>query len=558
MLYHTTESDTGTTYYEANEEAAYFLLRSGKVLDIVQKRYGKDAKDVVQNLFLLGHAKVGDLVDAYKLKKSHATAQVNGTQASGPALPVNLDGILKRLLDDGIVEPLVTGMFRSPSDAYNEAERDILRSTNSAAGGSKTGKAAMELLRDVNRTLERHREQRSWKGGSMKRYHNGILPGSEKRRKLVNGSAATAGLDHFEDDVVLDRDLVVRVNYEKCTVALRSEALVSAAASEFGVIPAQVYGGLLCVLEDKITVCKSGNEDEADDDDAEPNSCTSTRLGSVLSSDINVFKGIGHVPEEWQKLKPGEIPSQSSSKRKRGYESPDASDDDIVVRNPRTNGVNGAGAESRQTRLTRIKDQLSLISIDRQDLLKRLSNDGLGEFTVPFRQATAFMRQNELDTYIAAAFGKEGLRLSHVLRKYGKLDEKQIQKLALMKQGEVRKTLVRMQMAGFADIQEVPKDAMRTPNRMIFLWWFDTERIYKLLLDIICKTMCRCFEVLETERYKARDVLASASRTDVANNEAEMLTMESMTQLTTFRDKEQRLTAQINRLDELVGIFRDF
>lgn len=555
LIYHNTELDTGVTYYEANEDAAYFLLRSGRILQIIETRYGKDAKDVVQNLLLLGHAKVGDLVDAYQSKTIVTNGQTNGTtngvNGTESSAKFNLDGILKRLLDDGFVEPLVKSMFRSPADTYLEAERDITRSAGAAAtaGASKAGKTADLLKHDVERTVETARRQRSWKEGNLKRYEKNIVPASEKRRKLANGRAAAAGPGEFENDVVLDRDLVVRVNFERCTVALRTEALAAAAESEFGTIPSQIYGSLLQILEDKIPRCKSAEED-VNDDDIAGKSVTVSQLSSSLSSDINVSQGIGMVPSEWAKLKPGEIPPQASNgKRKRGYESPEDSDGDVVSID---------ATADRQSRMSRVKDHLSLISVDRQDLLKRVSNDGLGEFIVPFKEATAFLREVELDTYIAATFGKVGLRLSHVLRKFGKLDEKQIQKIALMKQGEVRKTLIRMEMAGFADIQEVPKDAMRTPNRTIFLWWFDTERVSVQLLDNICKTICRCLEVLETERYKARDIIALSKRTDVAENEVEALGFDHLELLTNFRVKEERLTAQINRLDQLVGTFKDF
>ena len=552
LLYHNTELDTGATYYEANEDAAYFLLRSGRILQIIETRYGKNAKDVVQNLLLLGHAKVGDLAEAYQSKTKLTNRHTNGAvHGSGESTSVNLDGILKRLLDDGFVEPLVKNMFKSPSDLYLEAEREITRGAGAAAsaGASKAGKAADQLRHDIESSLEKARQQRSWNDGNLKRYDQGAIPSSEKRRKLANGRAVAPGPDVFEDDVLLNRDLVVRVNFERCTVALRTEALAAAAESEFGPIPSQVYGSLLQILEDRIRRCRS-KEEEKDDEDTTGKTVTVSQLSNVLSSSINVSQGIGMVPSEWAKLKPGEIPTQATNgKRKRGYESPEDSDGDVVA-------MDATG--DRQSRMSRVKDHLSLISVDRQNLLKRLSNDGLGEFTVPFREATAFLREVELDTYIAATFGKVGLRLSHVLRKFGKLDEKQIQKVALMKQGEVRKTLIKMQMAGFADIQEVPKDALRTPNRMIFLWWFDTERVSVQVLDNICKAICRCLEVLEAERYKARDIIALANRTDVAANEIEALTHVHMEQLTAYRTKEERLTAQINRLDQLVGIFKDF
>lgn len=345
-------------------------------------------------------------------------------------------------------------------------------------------------------------------------------------------------------------------------MSLRTHALVAVAENDIGEVTSQVYGELLRLLEDKIPRCRPDSDDNTfDEDDAASPTITTSTLAQALSADINVAKGIGQASANKMLNAAG----NSNGKRKREHDESDESEDDVVASGSRSTKVKfdvqpsaKSAPENRQARLTQLKDHLLLLTGHNHNILKKLSNDGLGEFTVPFKSATEYMREHELDTYIASAFGKEGLRISHVLRKHGKLDEKQIQKIALMKQGEVRKTLVRMQMAGFADVQEVPKDTLRTPSRTIFLWWFDTERITNLMLDIIYKAIARCLEVLETERYKERVVLALANRTDVRGNEHEMLPEEHLIKLNTYIEKEDRLTTQINRLDQLVGIFKEF
>lgn len=579
LLYHNTERESGITYYEANEDAAYFLLRSGRILEIVQERYGADARAVVQNLLLLGHTRIADLAEAYesetKLPNGHNNGangnEMNGIEMNGghdganghvdgKKKSVNLDGILARLLDDGFVEPLVESMFRSPTDAYNEAEKAELR--RAEFGDVKAAKSA-DAKRNIAKTLEKAREDRSWRSGTMKRYMTGgHMNGGDKRRKLANGKSSTNGSGAFDEDIRLDPNLVVRVNYERCTVALRTQALTEVAANDIGEVTAQIYGELLRVLEDSTPRCRSDLDDDTEEDDATAPTVTTSILAQVISNDVNVARGIGQASSN----KIGATSTESPDKRrKRAHESSDESEDDVVTSRSRSSKVkfdveapSRSTTENRQARVTQIKDHLLLLTAHNHNLLKKLSNDGLGEFTVQFKRASEYMRESELDTYIASAFGKEGLRISHVLRKHGKLDEKQIQKIALMKQGEVRKTLVRMEMAGFADIQEVPKDALRTPSRTIFLWWFDTERVVSLLLDTIYKAICRCLEVLEVERYKARNVLALADRTDVSGHEYEMLTEDHLLKLNNYREKEERLTTQMNRLDQLVGIFKEF
>ncbi|KFY09327.1 hypothetical protein V492_05529 [Pseudogymnoascus sp. VKM F-4246] len=581
LLFHNTEQESGATFYEANEDSAYFLLRSGRILETVEERYGVDARDVVQNLLLLGHTKVADLAEAYESKNKTVNGHTNGANGANGATvdgngmngtsngtnghhddkksAINLDGILARLLDDGFVEPVVESMFRSPKDAYNQAEKEAISSSDS--GASKSAKATLELKRIVTGTLQKQYEERSWRHGNMKRYMPGGHPkGADKRRKLASGKPAVLGSGSYDEEIKLDRELVVRINYERFTVALRTQALTDVAKNDIGDVTSQVYGELLRLLEDKVPRCRgnSGDEDDEENDTGSSTITTST-LAQALSGDINIGSGIGQAAGN----KISSATDGANGTRKRRSESSD--EEDVVTSKSRATKVKfdvqasaKQSPENHQARITQLKDHLLLLTGHNHDLLKKLSNDGLGEFTVPFKKATEYMRENELDTYLASAFGKEGLRISHILRKHGKLDEKQVQKIALMRQGEVRKTLVRMQMAGFADIQEVPRDTLRTPSRTIFLWWFDTERITNLVVDRIYKTIARCLQVLETERYKERVVLALADRSDVKGNEHEMLPEDHLVKLSAFNEKEDRLTTQINRLDQLVGIFKEF
>lgn len=225
LLFHNTEQESGSTFYEANEDSAYFLLRSGRILEIVEERYGVDARDVVQNLLLLGHTKVADLAEAYESKNKTANGHTNGANGAtvdghgvnGPSNGVNgtnghhddqkpalnLDGILARLLDDGFVEPVVESMFRSPKDAYNQAEKEAISSSDS--GTSKSAKATLELKRIVTGTLQKQYEERSWRHGNMKRYMPGGNPkGADKRRKLASGKPAALGAGSYDEEIKLD------------------------------------------------------------------------------------------------------------------------------------------------------------------------------------------------------------------------------------------------------------------------------------------------------------------------------------------------------------------
>jgi DNA-directed RNA polymerase III subunit RPC3 len=216
-------------------------------------------------------------------------------------------------------------------------------------------------------------------------------------------------------------------------------------------------------------------------------------------------------------------------------------------------------AESRENRMLQVKNHLLLLAADDCGFLRKCGSRGLGEWTVDFEGMTQYLQEVEMDTMLLESFGKVGHRLARMMRKLGKLDEKQLPNLALVKQKDVRTKLAEMQMAGVVDIQEVPRDSGRTTSRTIFLWYFDVERVSTILLDSIYKNMSRCFQRLDIERRRVQDVLTLTERTDLLDEQPEKyMVPEQLNVLHEIEDKEESLLGHISRLDELVAIFRDY
>lgn len=145
LAYWTVSADDNTTLYEANQETSFALVRAGKYVKFTEDRHGDFAGGLISNLLLLGHARVGDLAQAYRLalpntmrsqepaqglpdsnspiipKAKQANSEAN---KNGPTLD-SLHLTLWDLLKTGLISAVNESHFRSDADNRIEAEREI-------------------------------------------------------------------------------------------------------------------------------------------------------------------------------------------------------------------------------------------------------------------------------------------------------------------------------------------------------------------------------------------------------------------------------------------------
>jgi DNA-directed RNA polymerase III subunit RPC3 len=389
------------------------------------------------------------------------------------------------------------------------------------------------------------------------------------------------------------RDLIIRVNYEKCTVALRNERLIALASHDIGATTARVYAELLRLLEKRVSRCQlNPSVDDTEESPDELPSATTITLTQALSKSVNVSRGIAktddskvdisHVEATQRKRKRplgdaeafeinmdddeahnnGNIPEVDQDSDSHGEDDFDPDPVHTIqpsIRQPKvTFQTNPPSLEDQQNRMAQTNSHLLLLAEHSPSFVTKCGNGGRGEWTVDFARLVDYLQQIELDTFVLQTFGRRGHRIARILREKGKLDEKQIPKIGLLKTKDVRTSLIQMHMAGFVDIQEIPRDNNRTAQRTIFLWFFDTERVTAILMEKIYKTMSRSLQVLKVQKREYSDVLSLAERTDVKGQEEELLAGDKLRKLRTIRDQEERILAEISRLDQLVSVFRDF
>lgn len=371
---------------------------------------------------------------------------------------------------------------------------------------------------------------------------------------------------------------------------LRNQQLVNAVAEIYGDTTAAVYATLLQQLSKKISRCRLDSKidgNNADDGFGDLDVKISTNdVFDKLDAGLDLTVGLGKVKAKQtdrkhanriRDQKPGTKPIYEEAEVV-GEASSDEDDDVKEVNGrgfdddgenhrpkPSTNGINGNKENKVKFEADEAPQKLSRREYFRQHLFVLCEGDypflrhcAMEGWTVDFEPLIRSMQITELDTVIQRSVGRTGLRLVRILRRVGKMDEKTLPNIALMPKMDVQAIMLKLQMLGFADIQEVPRDNQRTVNRTLFLYWTDTDRCIDRLLDNTYKTMLRCMQRLDVQRQLEADILDLVKRDDVRGREKEMIQERHYNRFTRVMEIQEKLLAHVMRLDTMVGTLRDF
>jgi DNA-directed RNA polymerase III subunit RPC3 len=246
LVLHYTPPDDSFTIYEAHVEHAYALLRAGKIVQLLEQRYGEDTADIVSNLLLLGHTKIGDLEEAYGLKnKKRNVARVaelangdattngaNGHSASEHPIKTlgQLHERLQLLIRTGYAIPVTKRHFYPPSDIKDEATEEVLKANPKFREGTKGPKKQIEFQRELRKVLTRWRGQDSRTGkssstGEKRVFDVAMFEDRPNKRRKVNGGVTKGGSvdsGSISDEEVDRRGPILDVgSSHTCTLRIR-------------------------------------------------------------------------------------------------------------------------------------------------------------------------------------------------------------------------------------------------------------------------------------------------------------------------------------------------
>lgn len=335
---------------------------------------------------------------------------------------------------------------------------------------------------------------------------------------------------------------MIRVNHDKVAAMLRNSRLVHAARKQFGRHASEVYAAVLQQFSEIPYRWQTRSEPAPEEEGV-----TDLDLESCYIDLRLLLKAMN--PRESVNDDDDGVLGAGSDRR------------EVPVLNGSSTLVNGhvnGNYPSEQPRPVTLNDIKSSLTALAQGPYSFVAQDpDSPRWIVDFQELSKQLRREEALRLAGSRLNSVALRLIRVLLDKGKLDEKFLQEISLLSAKDLRQCLAKLKTVGFIGLQEVPREPQRQPNRTMFLWFYDADRVRKMLLGDLYKTMSRLFKRLRSERIQVGAVLEKSERTDVKGQEDKLMASGEIDLLNVWRSKEEWLLVELNRLDDSVAVLRD-
>lgn len=233
-------SNGKSTVYEPNTPAAHDLLRSGKYVQVAEQRCGRVGREILSFLLQIGHASVGEIVQACHQEGGSNRHEITSSQpvSSGKPAPAKLKENTRTPLSEAItpedvyhalVDLLSTGhlhrthesFFRTQADNHDEAQKlagSTLLGRNHAKISKKEQAETLEMETQTELDTWRYgttRERRDLEllRNMRKRSLDGDVESRPAKRMKINGTSglAPAQQDTQPEEATLLHDYRLKV-----------------------------------------------------------------------------------------------------------------------------------------------------------------------------------------------------------------------------------------------------------------------------------------------------------------------------------------------------------
>lgn len=518
LVYHHTSTD-GSSTYQANSTASYSLLRTGRLIELAGSKLGKIAATAITEVTLLGFATITELEDrTLEILSTSCTESINGhveEDLSRTSLERKVREDVRSLLRTGFLKHVRPVHFQAHFDARQDAEKTL--KSQGVLPSLKGRKGQIEIEVKIDSELQRRTVVNTPEyGTTRKRTLDEVAdqPVPKRQRLSDKKSAKPNGItgSAFVQDRV-DSNILVCANFRNLVSQIRDDLVIRKARKCLGSTPSRVIESALLLIPSVEPWDESMSEYHFNLEDLHDN----------LTQQLN-------------------FPSINGNYQNGDH--PNGMHEDVAV-----------NSEEGELSYGEIDRCLALLAdSDFNFLHGKMRSE---QWTVKKKELDEYVQKQEILRMMGDRLGPPALRVVRMLIEKGKLDEKSLQEIGLLGAKDLRQTLAQLKQMGYVDLQEVPREAQRQPNRTIFLWFHDSERVRKVLLENLYKAMSRLMQRLKFEKAKLSSTLEKIERTDVQGREESAMSEAELRVLKRWYKKEKWLLGEVCRLDESVALLRD-
>ena len=377
------------------------------------------------------------------------------------------------------------------------------------------------------------------------------------------------------------------MNRAKFDLTARNDRLTAMVEDRIGKTTADVYRRFLGKVEHRLLECHEGRnfDDHARRLLQSTCSIATTAVAALIPQHDELRTSIGSVADYERSEKILEHPKKK--RRKEGEDSTDDSDHEIAVPRWKYPGAEGrdieglpkSGAEANgthaslengtqsqgqsrtppQDRDRHTDDVRSHLILLARHPMKFIEDPQEGShlsetWLVNYSDLVRKVQRREMANIISGKYGIRSMRVINILAQYGKLDDKTISSLSMIREKELRPLLTTMQQAGLLELQEVPRDNARLASRTTFLFFFDHDRCRRNLLEDCYRTMTRLLQRMRAERDPIKP-LFDKIYWDIGSRS---LIEHGKQVVGRWKDVEETFWGQVLRIDDTVALLRDY
>ncbi|KAF9072978.1 RNA polymerase III subunit RPC82 helix-turn-helix domain-containing protein [Rhodocollybia butyracea] len=465
---------------------------------LMRLRFGTFVYQAEELFGVAGGEIVQLILDHGKLTPPQILQRLNPNEGKSPIV---YSQALHKLVTLRYLKPSTVSSHISPRDKRMQYEAE----EKAKISGFPTSKQLREAKEIADGRLKVEAEEAEKIG--LKRKAKTQLPLTKKRKTT---SAAE------EEDMVVDESVHFRVNFDKFNIHSRNALIEKTVQERYNAGAALVMRAILNITE--------GSQTSVTDVRSEPISISNIVLH--LSSEEDEETLISGLIQPSSRL----MSSGTCIKEYLGLLS--------NADNPTPAGRAGAFLE----------------------LSSKGGGGGGGKVLVLFDIIARRLRRQVLESVARERHGAEGVRVLRLLMDTGKLDEKQISKMAMMPQKDVRPLLAGLSASSLVSTVEVPRSADRNPTRTIYLWQVDVPKAFSHILNVLYKTL---YNISARRRAQVDNdlhlvgVLEKCERSDVSEDVEGLLTPHENERLKVWKEEEEKLGILERRVEESLFIVRE-